>query len=48
MILMIPLNGYIAKRTRSQQVAQMAQKDQRIKLMNEVTRLSLYQLTGRF
>eukprot|EP00047_Mylnosiga_fluctuans_P021846 m.109714 g.109714 ORF g.109714 m.109714 type:complete len:1474 (+) comp9049_c0_seq5:48-4469(+) len=36
MVLMIPLNGFIAKRTRTQQVAQMAQKDQRIKLMNEV------------
>ncbi len=36
MILMIPLNGYIAKKTRTQQVLQMNQKDQRIKLMNEV------------
>ena len=38
MVLMIPLNGFIAKKSRSQQVIQMGQKDQRMKLMNEVGR----------
>ena len=37
MVLMIPLNAFIARRTRAQQVLQMKQKDQRIKLMNEVS-----------
>ncbi len=41
MILMIPLNGFIAKKTRAQQVLQMKQKDQRIKMMNEVRCLLL-------
>jgi ATP-binding cassette subfamily C (CFTR/MRP) protein 1 len=36
MILMIPLNGYIARKTRKIQVKQMGQKDSRIKEMNEV------------
>ena len=36
MVLMIPLNGYIARKTRQLQVKQMAQKDSRIKEVNEV------------
>ncbi|XP_014673768.1 PREDICTED: multidrug resistance-associated protein 1-like [Priapulus caudatus] len=36
MILMIPVNAYIAARTRTLQVKQMREKDSRIKLMNEV------------
>jgi hypothetical protein len=36
MILMIPLNGVIARMTRKLQVLQMKQKDSRIKEMNEV------------
>ena len=36
MILMIPLNGYIAKKMKALQEKQMAQKDNRIKEMNEV------------
>lgn len=36
MILMIPLNGVVASRTRKLQVEQMRNKDKRIKLMNEV------------
>jgi ATP-binding cassette subfamily C (CFTR/MRP) protein 1 len=36
MVVMIPLNGYIARKTRKLQVQQMAQKDSRIKEMNEV------------
>jgi ATP-binding cassette subfamily C (CFTR/MRP) protein 1 len=36
MILMIPLNAYIARLTRRIQVLQMKQKDSRIKEMNEV------------
>ncbi len=37
MILMIPINGYLEKKLYQQQVLQMEQKDQRIKLMNEVS-----------
>ena len=37
MILMIPVNGYIAKKSRDYQKAQMKAKDDRIKLMNEVS-----------
>ncbi|KAM8717859.1 hypothetical protein ACLKA7_004542 [Drosophila subpalustris] len=36
MIIMIPLNGYIASRIKTYQIAQMKYKDQRVKLMNEV------------
>lgn len=36
MVLMIPLNGVIAKKQRAYQVKQMGQKDRRIKMMNEV------------
>jgi len=36
MILMIPINAYIAKKSRALQVKQMKYKDVRIKLMNEV------------
>lgn len=36
MILLIPINGVLATFQRKLQIAQMSQKDQRIKLMNEV------------
>ena len=36
MVLLIPVNGVIATVQRRLQIAQMKQKDQRIKLMNEV------------
>lgn len=36
MIIMIPINGWIAGITKKLQVAQMKQKDNRVKLMNEV------------
>ena len=36
MILMIPLNGYIAKKTKTLQGAQMGIKDGRVKEINEV------------
>ncbi len=36
MIIMIPANGFVARKTRSLQVRQMKQKDERIKLMSEV------------
>ena len=39
MVLMIPLNGWIARKTRKLQVKQMAQKDSRIKEVNEVCTL---------
>lgn len=36
MIVMIPINGWIAGITKKLQVAQMKQKDNRVKLMNEI------------
>ena len=36
MILLIPVNGAIAAKSRSFQIAQMKQKDQRVKMMNEI------------
>jgi hypothetical protein len=36
MILLIPLNGFIANKTKKLQMKQMKNKDQRIKLMNEI------------
>uniref|UniRef100_T1H0W7 ABC transmembrane type-1 domain-containing protein n=1 Tax=Megaselia scalaris TaxID=36166 RepID=T1H0W7_MEGSC len=36
MIIMIPINGWIAGRTKKLQVSQMKQKDNRVKLMNEI------------
>eukprot|EP00043_Microstomoeca_roanoka_P016335 m.166363 g.166363 ORF g.166363 m.166363 type:complete len:1602 (+) comp16436_c27_seq1:218-5023(+) len=36
MVLMIPLNGVIAKKSRNLQKKQMKQKDDRVKLMNEI------------
>ena len=37
MILMIPLNGFIAKKTKTLQGAQMSIKDSRVKEINEVS-----------
>ncbi|XP_065155853.1 multidrug resistance-associated protein 1 isoform X1 [Atheta coriaria] len=36
MIIMIPINGYIANRTKLLQIKQMKNKDERVKLMNEI------------
>ncbi|XP_030238826.1 multidrug resistance-associated protein 1 isoform X11 [Drosophila navojoa] len=36
MIIMIPLNGFIASRIKTYQIRQMKYKDERVKLMNEV------------
>ena len=36
MICLVPVNAYIAQKTRKLQISQMKQKDSRIKLMNEV------------
>lgn len=36
MILMLPLNGYVANKLKYFQVKQMAKKDERVKMMNEV------------
>lgn len=36
MIIMIPINGYIANKVKSLQIKQMKNKDERVKLMNEV------------
>mgnify|MGYP001792407729 CR=1 FL=1 len=36
MVLMMPLNGFVATKQRNLQIQQMKLKDERIKLMNEV------------
>ncbi len=36
MILLAPINVIVAQKTRTLQVAQMKQKDSRIKMMNEI------------
>lgn len=36
MILTLPLNGYIATKIKTFQVKQMGQKDNRVKVINEV------------
>ena len=36
MILLIPLNGVIAAKSRKLQQSQMKEKDQRVKMMNEI------------
>ncbi|XP_065338923.1 multidrug resistance-associated protein 1 isoform X7 [Cloeon dipterum] len=36
MIILIPVNGYIANRIKTLQIKQMKNKDQRVKLMNEI------------
>jgi ATP-binding cassette subfamily C (CFTR/MRP) protein 1 len=36
MILLIPLNGMIASKSRMLQQKQMKEKDQRVKMMNEI------------
>ena len=36
MVLLIPLNGAIAAKTRNYQIRQMKEKDQRVKMMNEI------------
>lgn len=36
MILMIPLNGYVANKLKYFQVKQMVKKDERVKIMNEI------------
>lgn len=36
MIILIPINGFIASRVKTLQIRQMKNKDERVKLMNEV------------
>nr|CAH7713756.1 unnamed protein product [Callosobruchus chinensis] len=36
MVLLIPLNGYIANKVKTMQMKQMKSKDERVKLMNEI------------
>jgi ATP-binding cassette subfamily C (CFTR/MRP) protein 1 len=36
MIILIPVNGVIANRVKTLQIKQMKNKDERVKLMNEV------------
>jgi ABC transporter transmembrane region. len=36
MVILIPVNGYVATRIRNLQIKQMKSKDARVKLMNEV------------
>ena len=36
MILLMPVNGFIANATKKLQLQQMKYKDQRVKLMNEI------------
>lgn len=36
MVILIPINGFIANRTKILQISQMKSKDKRVKLMNEI------------
>lgn len=36
MIILIPVNGYVASKIKSLQIKQMKNKDNRVKLMNEI------------
>lgn len=36
MVILIPINGFIANRTKILQISQMKMKDKRVKLMNEI------------
>lgn len=36
MIILIPINGFIANKTKILQISQMKSKDKRVKLMNEI------------
>lgn len=36
MIILIPVNGFIANKTKILQMRQMKNKDERVKLMNEI------------
>ena len=36
MILLIPVNGFIAVKAKALQVKQMKEKDNRVKMMNEI------------
>lgn len=36
MVVLIPVNGFIASKTKTLQISQMKSKDQRVKLMNEI------------
>jgi len=36
MIMLIPINGFIATKTRALQLQQMQNKDKRVKLINEI------------
>lgn len=36
MIILIPVNGFIANKVKQLQIRQMKNKDERVKLMNEI------------
>lgn len=36
MVILIPVNGFIANKTKILQISQMKSKDKRVKLMNEI------------
>lgn len=36
MIILIPINGWVANRVKNLQIKQMKNKDERVKLMNEI------------
>jgi len=51
MVLMMPINGFVAVKQRKLQIIQMKLKDERIKLMNEVLggiKVSLWRMFSRF
>jgi hypothetical protein len=39
MIILIPVNGVVANRVKTLQIRQMKSKDERVKLMNEVSKV---------
>jgi hypothetical protein len=44
MIILIPVNGVVANRVKTLQIRQMKSKDERVKLMNEVSVFDQYKV----
>jgi hypothetical protein len=42
MIILIPVNGVVANRVKTLQIRQMKSKDERVKLMNEVSKVGVF------
>jgi ATP-binding cassette subfamily C (CFTR/MRP) protein 1 len=42
MIILIPVNGVVANRVKTLQIRQMKYKDERVKLMNEVSAVQFF------